>query len=226
MVIKVRSILRKVYYIFNVIKAKNSGRRIKVTCSSEIKFPFLLEGDNKVGKGTYISGKMGRCSYIGDDCRIVADIGRYCSISNGVITVEGKHPLDRISTSPVFYSLNKQCGMTYATNNTFEEINLNKRTIIENDVWIGEGVIIKSGVRIGTGAVVAMGAVVTNDVEPYSIVGGVTAKLIRKRFDESTVIHLLDSKWWEQSDSWIRENLCYFEKMVTNELINELLKEV
>lgn len=116
--------------------------------------------------------------------------------------------------------------MTYATNNTFEEINLNKRTIIENDVWIGEGVIIKSGVRIGTGAVVAMGAVVTNDVEPYSIVGGVPAKLIRKRFDESTVIHLLDSKWWEQSDSWIRENLCYFEKMVTNELINELLKEV
>lgn len=223
---KMRTILRKVYYIFNVIRTKKSGKQIKVAYSSEIKFPFLLEGYNKIGKGSYFNGKMGRCSYIGDDCRIVADIGRYCSISNGVITVEGKHPLDRISTSPVFYSLNKQCGMTYAFDTTYEEVDRNERTIIENDVWIGERVIIKSGIRIGTGAVVAMGAVVTKDVEPYSIVGGVPAKLIRKRFDAFSINHLLDSKWWEQSDAWIRENIYYFEKIVTNELINDLLKEV
>ena len=221
-----RSILRKLYYIFNCIKVKVSRRRIKIMCSSEIKFPYLLEGDNKIGKRSYLNGKMGRCSYIGDDCRIVADIGRYCSISNRVITVEGKHPLDRISTSPVFYSTNKQCGMTYVTNNTFEEINLNKRTIIENDVWIGENVIIKSGIKIGTGTVVAMGAVVTKDVEPYSIVGGVPAKLIKKRFDEATISCLLDSKWWDQPDTWIRNNFSYFEKTFTNELVNELLKEV
>ncbi len=224
--IKMRSMLRKAYYILNVIKAKRSGRRIKVTYSSEIKFPLLLEGNNKIGKESYFNGKMGRCSYMGDSCRIVADIGRYCSISNNVITVEGKHPLDRISTSPVFYSLNEQCGMTYATNNAYEEINLNRKTVIENDVWIGENVIIKSGVKIGTGAVVAMGAVVTKDVAPYSIVGGIPAKMIRKRFDESTVNSLLNSQWWEQSDTWIMNNYSYFINTVTRELINEFLKEV
>ena len=221
-----RSFLRKLYYIFTALKLKCSKRSIKITFSSEIKFPALLEGNNKIGRKSYLNGKMGNYSYVGDNCRITADIGKYCSISNNVITVEGNHPLDKISTSPVFYSLNKQCGMTFASDNTFDEINHNKKTVVESDVWIGENVIIKAGVTIGTGAVVAMGAVVTSDVEPYSIVGGVPAKLIRKRFDQSTINSLLDTHWWEQPETWIRKNLCYFQKSITNELLGEMLKEV
>ncbi len=226
MVNTMRSILRKIYYICNVLKLKCSKRSIKITFSSEIKFPALLQGNNKIGKKSYLNGKMGNYSYLGDNCRITADIGKYCSISNNVITVEGKHPLDRISTSPVFYSLNKQCGTTFAQENNYDEVSHNKKTTIENDVWIGENVTIKGGVTIGTGSVVAMGAVVTSDVAPYSIVGGVPAKLIRKRFNQATIDSLLDTQWWEQSETWIRKKLCYFEKSVTNELLDEMLKEV
>lgn len=70
------------------------------------------------------------------------------------------------------------------------------RTVIGNDVWIGQGAFIKAGVHIGTGAVIGMGAVVTHDVEPYKIWVGNPARLIRKRFDDEMVQQLLASKWW------------------------------
>ena len=69
-------------------------------------------------------------------------------------------------------------------------------TIIGNDVWIGNGAIIMPGVKIGDGAVIGTNACVTKDVEPYSIIGGNPAKLIRKRFDEETISFLLDLAWW------------------------------
>ncbi|MGH8817844.1 MAG: CatB-related O-acetyltransferase [Achromobacter pestifer] len=68
--------------------------------------------------------------------------------------------------------------------------------VIGNDVWIGANVVIRSGVTVGDGAVCAAGAVVTRDVQPYSIVGGVPARPIRKRFDDETVNRLLAMRWW------------------------------
>jgi acetyltransferase-like isoleucine patch superfamily enzyme len=77
--------------------------------------------------------------------------------------------------------------------------------IIGNDVWIGSNAIILQGCKIGDGAVIAAGAVVTHDISPYSIVGGVPAKKIKDRFTSSLCQKLLDSQWWNHDEKWIAE---------------------
>ena len=77
---------------------------------------------------------------------------------------------------------------------------------IGNDVWIGEKAIILDGVTIGNGAVIAAGAVVTKDVQPYSIVGGVPAKHIKFRFDEETRCIIEQSCWWDNTEEWFIRN--------------------
>ncbi|WP_297091402.1 CatB-related O-acetyltransferase [uncultured Draconibacterium sp.] len=80
-------------------------------------------------------------------------------------------------------------------------------TIIGNDVWLGHKATIMPGVKIGHGAIIASKAVVTKDVEPYSIVGGNPAKLIRKRFKPNEIEKLLELKWWDWDIQKITENL-------------------
>ena len=94
-----------------------------------------------------------------------------------------------------------------------------KKTIIEHDVWIGTNAIIKAGVKISTGAVIAMGAVVTKDVGPYEIWGGVPARLIKKRFSEEKIKNLLNSMWWDLNRNEI-------ESMVLEETKTNECKEV
>ncbi len=79
--------------------------------------------------------------------------------------------------------------------------------IIGNDVWIGYEAVILSGITIGDGAMIGTRAVVTKDVPPYTIVGGVPAKPIRKRFDDVTIARLLELKWWDWSEERIKANL-------------------
>ena len=91
--------------------------------------------------------------------------------------------------------------------------------MIGNDVWIGNDVRIFPGVTIGDGAVVGTGAVVTKDLEPYGIYAGVPAKLIRKRYDVGTIDALLDLKWWEKDEEWLREHSAWFadvEELIRN----------
>ena len=140
---------------------------------------------------------MGRYSYIGTGTRITdTTIGNFCSIGARCGIGGGVHPTDMVSTSPAFLKGRNILGKNFAEI-PYEP---SKRVEIGNDVWIGEGVCIVSGVRIGDGAIIGAHAVVTRDVEPYSIVGGVPAKEIRKRFDDETVRILCKIKWWDWPD--------------------------
>lgn len=157
----------------------------------------------KIYSGTeFYDSSIGRYSYIGYNSEIHScDIGAFCSIANGLIVGGAKHPLDWVSTSPVFYDVEGGTG-NHLGNHKIEPL---KRTSIGNDVWIGSRVIIMQGLKIGTGAVIGAGSVVTKDVPPYAIVAGCPAKIIKYRFDADTIRLLLDGRWWELSDEELTE---------------------
>jgi len=149
---------------------------------------------------------VGRFSYLATDSHLQSTrVGSFCSIGPSLICGYGEHPTDFVSTSPVFFSTRKQCGVTFAKENYFEEL---REVIIGHDVWIGARVFIKNGVKIGNGAIVAAGAVVVKDVPDYAIVGGIPAKIIRFRFSEGTIQDLLSLKWWD----WREEDLAKAQK--------------
>lgn len=153
-----------------------------------------------------VSVKMDRYSFCGYDCEIInATIGAFCSIANDVRIGGAMHPIEWVSTSPVFYKGRDSVRKKFSE---FERP-LDKRTTIGNDVWLGGGSFVKQGVTIGDGAIVGMGAVVTKDVPPYAIVGGNPAKLIRMRFDDATIQKILESEWWKLPNEIIQENVQY-----------------
>lgn len=140
---------------------------------------------------------IGRYSYVGSQCFMVnTNIGRYCSIADRCSIGGASHPVEYVSTSPVFCA-----GRNILNRNFFNhELKKTPETIIENDVWIGQGVFIKAGIKISTGAVIGMGSVVTHDVGPYEIWAGNPAKMIKKRFDKDLIAGLMKSRWWEWSN--------------------------
>lgn len=141
--------------------------------------------------------EMGRYSYCGYGCQIAnCQIGSFCSIADRVVIGRGEHPLSAVSTSPVFHSGRNVFRRNFAKH-PFER---GGTTVIENDVWIGVGAIVKAGVRIGNGAVIGAGSVVTKDVAPYSISAGVPARELGKRFDDTTCRALLEMRWWDLSE--------------------------
>jgi acetyltransferase-like isoleucine patch superfamily enzyme len=163
--------------------------------------------DSVIGYGSGTS----RDSYI--DC---VKIGRYSTLAPDVKIFTGQHPTRTIvSTHPAFYSDHAQMGFTYVDQSCFEEIRFadkenRYKVVIGNDVWIGSYVRIMEGVTIGDGAIVAAGALVTKDVPPYAIVGGVPAKIMRYRFTEEQIDFLMQLKWWENSPDWLRRNASFF----------------
>ena len=150
---------------------------------------------------------IGRYSYVGyQNFMVNVSIGSFCSIADRCSIGGAMHPMDYVSTSPIFHE-----GVNVLQKN-FSKHSMPKtpRTVIENDVWIGQGVFIKAGVTVCTGAVIGMGAVVTHDVGPYEIWAGNPARLIRKRFNDELVQRLLDSKWWELGDDELSVYANYF----------------
>lgn len=144
-------------------------------------------------------------------------IGKFCSIACGAkfLFTSANHTMKSLSTYP--FPL------------FFEEWGLDKKDvtkswdnkgdiIIGNDVWIGYEAVILSGVTIGDGAIIGTRALVTKDVPPYTIVGGMPAKIIRKRFEEETINLLLEKKWW----NWSREKIAKNIKNIQNGCIENL----
>ena len=124
-------------------------------------------------------------------------VGRYCSIAADVWTSACEHPSAGLTTSLVPFGHRGRMVRLQKDAPQPCSGGIMRSVSIGNDVWIGAGAFIKGGVTIGDGAVVAAHAVVTKDVPPYAIVGGVPAKVIRHRFDEATIRELLDLRWWE-----------------------------
>lgn len=133
-------------------------------------------------------------------------IGKFCSIACGAkfIFTSANHTLKSLSTYPfpLFweeYGL-AQKDVTQAWDNKGD-------IVIGNDVWIGYESVIMSGVHIGNGAIIGTRAVVTKDVEPYTIVGGVPAKPIKKRFNDETIEKLQSICWWNWDKEKVREKM-------------------
>ncbi|WP_159964718.1 CatB-related O-acetyltransferase [Profundibacterium mesophilum] len=125
-------------------------------------------------------------------------IGRYCSIGRRVTIGAGMHGMSGVSTSPAF----RGGPSRPYTSSEREALGIAPRpseqfTVIGSDVWIGDGVVILPGIRIGVGAVLAANAVVIGDVAPYSVMGGVPARVLKRRFSEPVREGLEASRWWE-----------------------------
>lgn len=177
-----------------------------------------FEGYNKVHNKAYFFGSLGYGSYIGSNSLVLGRIGRYCSIADNVVFLTKTHPITEfVSTHPAFYSLKRQCGMTFAKEQMFDEEPCyqgeNVSIIVGNDVYIGYGAVIIGPCRIGDGAVVAAGSVVTKDIEPFTIVGGVPAKEIRKRFSDEQIAYVKQLKWWDKSKDWLEEHVSQFDSI-------------
>lgn len=127
---------------------------------------------------------------------IYSDIGKFCSIAANVRINALEHPMTRPSTHKFTYRPNEYFHYR-PLDSDFRAMRAAKRVTIGHDVWIGHGAVIMPGIIIGNGAVIGANAVVTKNVGAYEIVGGVPAKKIRMRFDEKTIVRLLELNWWD-----------------------------
>ncbi len=198
-------------YSFTQESAKSVGLNIdllrlkgELNCSAPVSFQnCLISGNCSVGAFTYF----------GKNCEIRnTEIGNYCSISAEVIINPFQHPINFLSTSGFAFGDNGGLGNF----DEFKKIKSKKKqnkqgeVKIGNDVWIGRRVIIMAGVNIGDGAIIAANSVVTKDVPPYSIYGGVAAKLIKMRFDPNLVDIISKSSWFDYVlDSKVLGNIDY-----------------
>jgi len=213
-----KSFLRLIRKDFNIALIQYNNPTCKFYSGTDVT-KTTFEGFNVIFKDVVISSSsLGAHTYVQKKSTIFnAQIGRFCSIASQVSIAPGIHKTDGVSCHTSFYQKSTPLLKVYSTEDSFRTFS---KVVIGNDVWIGERAIIMDGVNIGQGAIVAAGAVVTKDVVPYAIVGGVPAKLIKFRFSDKVIEDLLKSKWWNFSDKWFHK---HFKKMQN---VSAFLKQI
>lgn len=202
MIIK-KNIARLIKYIkINRFIKKNRINTASYNISTKAKYGINV----RIGKNVTIDDdvSIGDYTYINKNSSIeYSTIGKFCSVSEGVRINPIEHNGSLITTHPIIGD-NGHYGLQ------------RKRTIIGNDVLISLNVIILGGVTIGDGAIIGAGAVVTHDVKPYEVVGGVPAKHIKFRFDQKEIDYLENLRWWDWSINKIEKNLSFLKNETEN----------
>lgn len=219
--------------------------RIKIEVSSKsimkqgtyINKGTILRGRNFIGKNTCLTNTdLGFGSYISVNGDLSnAKVGKYCSIGPNFSSVGGNHPVrECVSIHPAFYAVNNGAGFSYIKND--DVVGVKSKALFEenkyideekgyhfkvgNDVWIGANVSICQGVSVGDGAVIGANSLVNKDIEPYAIYAGVPAKKIGMRFSDEQISKLLEMKWWDKDEAWIKEHAIEFKN------VNNFLEEI
>lgn len=177
-------------------KIKAFGKRVTRPASHTVEELQARYPQYEIGRGTY-----GNPEIHSENEEATLKIGAFCSIASGVkIFLGGEHRADWVTTYPfnVYWEKGRQISGHPKTKGD---------VIIGNDVWIGADAVILSGVSIGDGAVIGARALVASDVAPYAIHTGNPARLLKKRFDESTIQELLALEWWNLKDAVIEQLL-------------------
>ncbi len=170
--------------------------------------------DTELGKYTEVgiynyfqNVKLDDFSYSGQFCIFQnVEIGKFSNIAAMVRIGPTDHPMERPTLHHFTYR-RVMYGLDSKDDEQFFEWRASQKTYIGHDTWIGHGAIIMPGVRIGNGAVIGSGAIVTKDVDPYTVVVGIPAKPIKKRFDKEVVEKLEAIKWWDWSYETIKERI-------------------
>jgi len=201
------------------IKESNIKNRVSVGNDSVIEKSTIDECTAINRRNYVLKSNIGKYSYTGMGTMILSsEVGQFCSISWNVSIGGADHAHNNVSTLPEWRFQLMDTG-SFQNSDKYNNV----PCVIGNDVLISTNAVILRNVKVGDGAIIGAGAVVTKDVEPYSIVAGVPAKKIKMRFEEEIVKALLEIKWWDWPIETIRENQ---ELLFSTELDKEAIEKM